>query len=103
MIATKAVTDIIPHRAVLEFMGAKQEDPTIIFTDSSAAVLIADSNTSSKRMKHIATRLAFLREQIKDKVAEMYHIRNSGQIADIFTKPTIPALFHTLREQLLGI
>ena len=102
MIATKAVTEIIPHRAVLEFMGSKQESPTIVFTDSTAAVMIADSNTSSKRMKHIATRLAFLREQITAKTAEMYHIRTNGQIADIFTKPTIPAVFHNLREQLLG-
>ena len=83
-------------------MGSKQESPTIIFTDSTAAVMIADSNTSSKRMKHIATRLAFLREQITAKTAEMYHIRTNGQIADIFTKPTIPAVFHNLREQLLG-
>ena len=102
MIATKAVTMIIPHRAVLEFMGAKQEDPTIIFTDSTAAVMIADSNTSSKRMKHIATRLAFLREQIAAKTAEMYHIRTTGQVADIFTKALIPATFHNLRELLLG-
>lgn len=102
MVATKAVVTIIPHRAVLEFMGLKQEDPTIIFTDSTAAVMIADSNTSSKRMKHIATRLAFLREQIAAKTAEMYHIRTTGQIADIFTKPLIAATFHNLRELLLG-
>ena len=68
----------------------------------SAAVAIADSDTSSKRMKHIATRLAFLRECIANKEIMMYHIRNTGQVADIFTKPLSAASFHVLRELLLG-
>ena len=64
---------------------------------------IADSDTSSKRMKHIATRLAFLRECIADKSIMMYHIGNGGQVADIFTKCLGAALFHTMRELLLGV
>ena len=102
MIATRAVTEAIPFREILEFVGNKQNNPTVIFTDSSAAVQIADSNTSSKRMKHIATRLAFLREQIADKIVIMYHIRTNGQLADLFTKALAAAAFHNLRELLIA-
>jgi len=102
MIATKATTEIICHRGIMEFCGVKINAPTVILTDSTAAVMLADSNTNSKRMKHIATRLAFLREQIAAKTIMMFHISNKGQIADIFTKPLPPASFHVLRGYLLG-
>ena len=102
MIATKATTEIIYLRGVLAFCGVVIDNPTIIFTDSTAAVAIADSSTNSKRVKHILTGLAFLREQITAKTVEMCHISNKGQVADIFTKPLPPAQFHFLREFLLG-
>ena len=102
MIATKAATEVICHRGIMDFCGVKTSAPTVILTDSTAAVMLADSSTNSKRMKHIATRLAFLREQIAAKVIMMFHISNKGQVADIFTKPLTPALFHALRGYLLG-
>ena len=99
---TKSATECLVHRGIANFLDIPQQAPTVIFSDSSAAVAIADSDTSSKRMKHIATRLAFLRECIANKEIMMYHIRNTGQVADIFTKPLSAASFHVLRELLLG-
>ena len=52
-------------------------------------------------MKHIATRIAFLREQIADKTIMLYHIRTEGQLADIFTKALLPSVFHYLRSYLI--
>lgn len=63
--------------------------------------MLADSNTSSKRMKHMATRIAFLREQIADGTIMLYHIRTEGQLADIFTKALSPSVFHYLRSYLI--
>ena len=67
-----------------------------------AAVMLSDSNVSSKRLKHIMTRIAFLREKVEDKEVMLYHIRTKGMIADIMTKPLAAAQFHSLREVLLG-
>ena len=78
------------------------EAPTIIFCDNKAAVQLADSDCSSKRMKHIATKIYFLREQIADKAITMLHIVAAGQLADIFTKPLAPGVFHAIRVFLLG-
>ena len=68
----------------------------------SGNAYLSDNNTSSKRMQHIATQIAFLREAIQDKHVVLYHIRTSGQVADIFTKPLGAATFHTLRSMFLG-
>ena len=52
-------------------------------------------------MIHIATRIAFLREQVHDKSIMLYHIGAEGQLADIFTKPLGPTLFHSFRQALV--
>ena len=53
--------------------------------------------TSSKRMRDVATQIAFLREQVKDtKRVRLTHIRTQGQVADLFTKPLTAAVFHPL-------
>ena len=90
-------------RYIKEFLHNQNiTEPTVIFCDNKSAVMLSDSNTSSKRMKHIATRIAFLREAIQDKHVVLYHIRTNGQVADIFTKPLGAATFHTLRPIFLG-
>ena len=100
--ATKAAIAAIALRGVLGFLQAKDSAPTITFCDNLGAVLLSDNNTSSKRLKHIATRIAFLREAIADGHLQLHHIRTTGQLADIFTKPLAPTLFHSLRQLAIG-
>ena len=65
--ATKAAVEILASQATNgKFLGVDLKPPTTMFNDNKSAVMLADSNTSSKRMKHIATRIAFLREQISE-------------------------------------
>jgi len=52
-------------------------------------------------MKHIATRIAFLREQVEAKKVILIHVSTTEQIADIFTKPLAATPFHTLREMMV--
>ena len=99
--ATKAAISVASLRGILEFLDMIQTTPTVIFSDNQAAILLSDSNTSSKRMKHIATRIAFLREQISDGKVLLYHIKTAGQVADIFTKALNAATFHLLRTVML--
>lgn len=101
--ATWLTIDVKVMRYIKEFLHNQSiTEPTVIFCDNKSAVMLSDSNTSSKRMKHIATRIAFLREAIQDKHVVLYHIRTNGQVADIFTKPLGAATFHTLRPIFLG-
>ena len=99
--ATKAAVEILATQANGKFLGVDLKPPTIMFNDNKSAVMLADSNTSSKRMKHIATRIAFLREQISEGTIMLYHIRTEGQLADIFTKALSAGVFHYLRSYLI--
>ena len=53
-------------------------------------------------MKHVMTRLAYLRERVEAKDLYLYHIGTKGQVADIMTKALPTALFHELRSLLLA-
>ena len=81
--------------------GRELKEPTILFCDNIAAVLLSENNTSSRRLKHIATRIAYLRESVKDGHLLLHHIKTNGMIADIFTKPLGAAQFHYLRRLLM--
>jgi hypothetical protein len=77
------------------------DGPSIVFCDNMAAVQLSDSDTSSRRMKHIATRIAFLRERVGEKDVTLYHVMAPGMVADIFTKPLAIKLFQTFRKYIL--
>ena len=99
--ATRATTMILPMRAVLQFMGVNVTAPTVLFCDNSAAVQLSENNTSSKRLKHIHTRIAYLREVVKEGDIQLHHINTSAMVADIFTKPLPAAQFHLLRRLVM--
>ena len=107
-IATKATQAAIAVSDTIKFMAEDLPDykgnksdlgcTMPLFCDNRAAVLLSEGNTSSKRMRHVATQIAFLREQVKDtRRVRLTHIRTQGQVADLFTKPLTAAVFHPLR------
>ena len=98
MAATKAAIAILALAETAAFMGFKFNTPCPVFCDNKAAVLLTESATSSKRLKHIATRIAFLRELVESKQIVLYHINGSAQLADLFTKPLRADVFHPLRS-----
>jgi len=99
--ATRATTLISALRVVMEFLNAADAAPTILLCDNQAAVQLSENNTSSKRLKHIATRLAYLREAVKDKMIQLHFVKTNAQLADIFTKPLNTPQFHILRRLLM--
>ena len=76
--------------------------PIITFCDNDAAITLSVGDTSTKRMKHIATRMHYLLElTARDKALLILHLETKGMIADIGTKPLLPAQFHFLRRFLV--
>ena len=101
--ATRAAISSIATSEITRWMGYKPDaDAPILLCDNIAAVKISDNDFSSKRMQHIATKIAFLQEEVKAKRICLVHIGAAGQVADIFTKSLSANAFHPLRALLLS-
>ena len=98
--ATKAAVAAKAYADIMQWAGYPSQMATPIFCDNKAAVLLSDSGISSKKLRHVATHIAFLRELINSGNIMLLHIGTKGQIADIFTKPLQAATFHELRARL---
>ena len=100
--ATKAAVAAKAYADIMQWAGYPSQMATPIFCDNKAAVLLSDSGISSKKLRHVATHIAFLRELINSGNIMLLHISTKGQIADIFTKPLHAATFHELRVRLVN-
>ena len=85
----------------LGFLGAAPGKAVLSFCDNKSAVLIAEADLSTKRMKHVITRMAYLQERIQESLLTIVHIDKEGMLADIGTKRLSPAAFHRLRAFLV--
>mmetsp|Transcript_29921 Transcript_29921/g.74768 ORF Transcript_29921/g.74768 Transcript_29921/m.74768 type:complete len:130 (+) Transcript_29921:200-589(+) len=85
----------------LTFLNLEPQKPVLSFCDNKSAVLIAESDLSTKRMKHVLTKMAYLQERIKERLITIVHIGNEGMLADIGTKRLSPMAFHRLRVFLV--
>nr|GEW02029.1 ribonuclease H-like domain-containing protein [Tanacetum cinerariifolium] len=59
-------------------------------------------NIQYSRAKHIDVRHHFIKEQVKNRIVELYFVRIEYQLADIFTKPLPRERFNFLIEKLVG-
>ena len=85
---------------ILRFAGFPSSGAAPIFCDNRAAVLLSESDISTKKLRHVATQIAFLRELVNSEDIALIHVSTAGQVADIFTKPLPAATFHELRAHL---
>ena len=98
--ATKAAVMTKANSDILRFAGFPSSGAAPIFCDNRAAVLLSESDISIKKLRHVATQIAFLRELVNSEDMALIHISTVGQIADIYTKPLPAAIFHELRAHL---
>lgn len=82
----------------MTFMGMHPKCPILSFCDNKAAVLIAEADLSTKRMKHVLTRMAYLQERIREGLLTLVHMQAEGMLADLGTKKLPASTFHRLRE-----
>nr|GEV04326.1 retrovirus-related Pol polyprotein from transposon TNT 1-94 [Tanacetum cinerariifolium] len=57
-----------------------------LYCDNKSAITLCCNNVQHSRSKHIDIRHHFIREEVKNRVVELYFIRIEYQLADIFTK-----------------
>ena len=86
----------------LNFMLVEYRLPIISFCDCLSAVQISESESTNKRLKHVATRMAYLQECTDEGLLAMVHIDTEGNVSDIGTKILPPTAFHAFRSLFMS-
>nr|GEU41951.1 retrovirus-related Pol polyprotein from transposon TNT 1-94 [Tanacetum cinerariifolium] len=71
-----------------------------LYYDNKSVIALCCDNVQHSRAKHIDVRYHVIREQMDNKIVELYFIRTEYQLADIFTKPLPRERFNFLIENL---
>lgn len=98
--AASSATQCVWLRTILEQLGLKQEEGTIIWCDNSSTIKLSKNPMMHGRSKHIDVRFHFLRNLIKEGTMELMHCNTEDQVADIMTKPLKREAYENLRKEL---
>ncbi|GJT65941.1 retrovirus-related pol polyprotein from transposon TNT 1-94 [Tanacetum coccineum] len=78
-----------------------------LYCDNKSAIALCCNNVQHSRSKHIDIRHHFIREQVENRVVELYFLEMNYQLADILTKalprerqPNSPQLAHEDLQQI---
>nr|GEU97595.1 hypothetical protein [Tanacetum cinerariifolium] len=74
----------------------------LLYCDNQSAIALCCNNVQHLRSKHIDIQHHFIKEQVKNKVVEVYFVETKYQLADIFTKALLRERFELLLP-LLGM
>ena len=98
--ATNGTTSLMALEPVLSFLKVDFKKPMIVLCDNKAACMLSESNHTTKRMRHVATRLCYLQERVNDGDIKLIHIKTEANLADIGTKPLPTRTFHHLSSYI---
>ena len=84
-------------RSLMRELGHKQREPTLIWEDNKAAILIAENECSSAgRSKHIDVRFKFVAQAIAEEAVRVRYTPTDMNLADVLTKALPTAKFERL-------
>nr|GEU41505.1 retrotransposon protein, putative, unclassified [Tanacetum cinerariifolium] len=71
-----------------------------LYCDNKSEITLCCNNAQHLRSKHIDVRYHFIKEQVENKMVELYFVRTKYQLAYIFTKSLPRERFNFLIESL---
>ncbi|GKD58875.1 hypothetical protein Tco_1296384 [Tanacetum coccineum] len=71
-----------------------------LYSDYQSTIALSCNTMQHSRMKHIAVRYHFIKEQDENEVVELYFVNTDYQLADIFTKALARERFKFLINRL---
>ena len=84
--AAEAVKDILWLRNFLTELGFPQLQPSTLREDNQACVAMVSNHVVTGRNRHFCVKMAWLREQVANKVVTLVFVSGRNNVADIFTK-----------------
>ncbi|KAJ0390320.1 hypothetical protein ATCC90586_011926 [Pythium insidiosum] len=86
MALSMCTQEVVWARALMEDLGVKQQEPTVVWEDNQGTIALASNPGYHARTKHVDIRHHFIREKINDGVIKVVYIKTEKQLADILTK-----------------
>ena len=76
--------------------------PVVLYEDNQSTIKLVENPVFHKRSKHVDIKFHFVRELVEKKTLEIQYVSTVANIADIFTKPLVFAVFSKLRAEFLS-
>ncbi|CAI7866221.1 unnamed protein product [Closterium sp. NIES-53] len=95
------IKEIVILRKLLGGMGAEQEGPTPLFSDSEAAIGMANNPILNGLKKHLKMKWHWVRQMVEG-IVELHHVKASKQAADFLTK-RLPESAHWKCAKMCGM
>ncbi|GJX47142.1 retrovirus-related pol polyprotein from transposon TNT 1-94 [Tanacetum coccineum] len=71
-----------------------------LYCDNKSTIALCCNNVQHSRAKHIDVRYHFIKEQVENRIVELYFVQTEYQLVGIFTKPLPRERFKFLIEKL---
>nr|GEX54277.1 uncharacterized mitochondrial protein AtMg00810-like [Tanacetum cinerariifolium] len=81
-------------------LKAQIQEEIPLYCDNKSVIALCCNNVQHSRAKHIDVRYHFIKEQVENRIVELYFVRTEYQLADIFTKPLPRERFNFLIDKL---
>lgn len=98
--ASCAARETIWLRSLLEGIGHRCVNPTVLHVDNQSAIRLVKNPQFHKRTKHIDVRFHLIREKVDNKEIVVEYVRTDCQRVDIFTKALARDLFNRMSESI---
>jgi len=101
--AVFAVRAMLGTGILMYDLGFAFTEPQLLMVDNMATVQNTKTDMVHRDSRHMAIRLAFLREQVRSDLIAVQHVGGDLNLADIFTK-ILPGPEHArIRRVLMGM
>lgn len=99
---SEAVKEALWIRQVFEELKMPLNNPTIMHQDNMSTMAIAMNPIQHQRVKHMDTRVHFIRDHLEKKDIKLMYCPTEDMVADILTK-ALPRKAHVKLTELLGL
>jgi hypothetical protein len=84
-----------------EPLTQSERDTLLILEDNKACIDWAKKAGAGSKMKHLETKLLWIKKAVADKTIKLQHVPTKEQLADIFTKALAPVVYIYLISQFM--
>ena len=98
--ASEATAQVMWLRSILDDLGEKQGEATLLYCDNMSAIAMAKNPVFHQKTRHINRRIHFIREAVQGGMIDIKFCSSEEQLADIFTKGLPKDRFVKLRSKL---